>query len=244
MRQEKYTAFITSVIIHILLLFLLTYSASKSTITPHKILAKAPAQTTAIKSFLYVKPKKTTQRRDNSTTQNTPVENKQSHAAKASKAKPIPVKSEINEKDTTLPQRNKAVQTASKEGTRKPTVSKYSSLKSLSHLKAKLDKQNRELAFKEATQYRSASIMHASQIPVPATKVALTIEQERRLNTSSSHFSSITKNGDGTCTIHREQMLGSPVAASTSVFSCGENDFDRSFRLHMEKVQSKLPTYK
>jgi hypothetical protein len=75
---------------------------------------------------------------------------------------------------------------------------------------------------------------------VPKPIVPLTIDQQKKLNTSSSHVGSITKNDNGTCTIQREQILGSPIEATTSYFGCGESKFDKSFREHMKKVQTKL----
>ena len=82
--------------------------------------------------------------------------------------------------------------------------------------------------------------MDGEPFPVPKTLVPLTADQQHKLNTSTSHVGSITKNDNGTCTIQREQILGSPVAATTSYFSCGESKFDKSFREHMQKVQAKL----
>ncbi|MCI2284787.1 hypothetical protein L3081_17055 [Colwellia sp. MSW7] len=90
-------------------------------------------------------------------------------------------------------------------------------------------------------QFRSPSIMHGAQIPVPHSSQQLTLEQVHEKNTlKMSGDISITKNDNGTCIIEREQFLGSPVEGSTSVFSCGESQFDKSFREHMRKVQNKI----
>ena len=118
----------------------------------------------------------------------------------------------------------------------------FSSYDRLSRLRQKLDKQQSEQAFAELTQKRSTSIMDGEPFPVPKTIVPLTVEQQHKLTTSTSHVGSITKNDDGTCTIYREQMLGSPVQATTSSFACGESTFDKSFREHMKKVQAKFNT--
>jgi len=111
---------------------------------------------------------------------------------------------------------------------------------SLSRLRNSIDQQLVNDAFDEHTQVRSASIMHGKQIPVPHSDVKLTDEEEQKKNTKESHTESITKNDNGTCTIVREQILGSPVEASVSQFSCGESKFNKSFREHMQKVQAKL----
>lgn len=108
--------------------------------------------------------------------------------------------------------------------------SSFSSYDRLSRLRKKLDHQQRDQAFVELTQKRSTSIMDGEPLPVPKTLVPLTVDQQHKLNTSSSHVGSMTKNDNGTCTIYREKTLGSPVEATTSSFACGENKFDKSFR--------------
>lgn len=115
---------------------------------------------------------------------------------------------------------------------------------SLARLRNNINQQLADDAFKEHNQVRSASVMHADQIPVPHSEIKLTEEEKYKKNTKSTHAESITKNDDGTCTIVREQILGSPVEASVSGFSCGESKFDKSFREHMEKVNKKFVTYK
>lgn len=119
-----------------------------------------------------------------------------------------------------------------------------SSHRSLANLRNTINQQLAEDTFKEHTQVRSASVMHADQIPVPHSTVPLTVEEKHEKTTSKSHTQSITKNDNGTCTIVREQILGSPVEASVSSFSCGESKFDKSFREHMKKVNEKFVTYK
>ena len=243
MLKEKYSAIIFSVIIHLLLLLVLIYSAKKlpSTVKPNKI------KPTAIKSFLYVKPKKPT-------TISTPTIDKTTTQVSTAKADPKVSNPKVAEKvkakqpstEKALPPNKSLTNTnkklkASDTKVQIPSKKKFSSFEHLSRLKNKLDQQNRVQAFNEETKHRSVSSMHEPLPLVPKTIVPLTRDQQKELNTSTSHVSSITKNKNGTCTIHREQILGSPVEATTSMFACGEDDFDRSFRLHMQKVQSKLP---
>jgi hypothetical protein len=127
--------------------------------------------------------------------------------------------------------------------TLKPTVkSGFSSYDRLTRLKNKIQKQQQEQAFNEATKQRSVSIMDAKPLLVPRTMVPLTREQQYQKNTSTSHVGSITKHDNGTCTIHREQILGSPVEATTSSFACGESKFDKHFKEHMQKVKNTFKT--
>jgi len=145
--------------------------------------------------------------------------------------KTLPTQVTNTVKSETVTTKNKVL------GASRSSVSSYDRL---SRLRQKLDNQQREQAFTELTQQRSASVMDGEPFPVPKTIVPLTVEQRQKLNTSSSHVGSITKNDNGTCTIYREQVLGSPVHATTASFACGESKFDKSFREHMEKVQAKL----
>ena len=90
-------------------------------------------------------------------------------------------------------------------------------------------------------QFRSPSVMHGEQIPVPHSQYKLTPEQERESKTTRmSDDISITKYDNGICTIERKQFLGSPIEGSISAFACGESKFDKSFREHMKKVQEKI----
>jgi hypothetical protein len=83
--------------------------------------------------------------------------------------------------------------------------------------------------------------MHGKQIPVPHSIQNLTPAQEKEKNTiRMSDNISITRLGNGYCTIERKQFNGSPVPASSSGFACGESDFDKSFKAHMKKVNDKI----
>ena len=139
---------------------------------------------------------------------------------------------------------DKQLPALSKNNSQQKPLTNFSSYDRLSRLRKNIESQQRQQAFGELTQKRSASNMDGEQFPVPKTIVPLTAEQQYILNTSTSHVGSITKNNNGTCTIYREQVLGSPVEATTSYFACGESDFDKSFREHMQKVQAKLSATK
>lgn len=253
MLKGPYTAIVISVILHLLVLFALIYSATEQP----KIIKRVKPKSTSIKSFLYSAPKKI-KNKNNLPTKNTEakeplqkVEQKQAapkktvHNERSNVAATILVIKRPNKTVTkTLPTqvtntvKSETVTTKNKVlGASRSSVSSYDRL---SRLRQKLDNQQREQAFTELTQQRSASVMDGEPFPVPKTIVPLTVEQRQKLNTSSSHVGSITKNDNGTCTIYREQVLGSPVHATTASFACGESKFDKSFREHMEKVQAKL----
>lgn len=259
MLKGSYTAIIASVIVHILLLLALIFSS----INAPEVIKQEKTKVSAIKSFLYKAPKKAPQKsleKLNKTDQ-LAIKSTEKIVQQAEQTKPVPAKeiknlkqSEISpppirekEKAPSGKLTEKPLTPASKKSTTAITKqnkgtakASFSSYDRLSRLRENLNNQRRNDAFAELTQQRSASIMDGEQIPVPETIVPLTREQKYKQNTSKSHVSSITKNDNGTCTIHREQILGSPVLASTSYFGCGESKFDKSFREHMQKVKAKL----
>jgi len=258
--KGSYTTIIISVLLHLLLLITLTYGSTPAT----KVIKQDKPKVTSIKSFLYSAPKKAAPKKvpdKQAPIKKTPVKKiiaETKPLQKSETKKTAPQKKVINKIITkTLPktitnpittsppaQVTNAVKSDTVTNTNKvPSTSRgtFSSYDRLSRLRKQLNNQQRDQAFAELTQKRSASSMDAAPFPVPKTLVPLTEEQKYKLNTSKSHVGSITKNDNGTCTIHREQILGSPVQATTSYFACGESKFDKSFREHMQKVQAKLP---
>ncbi len=249
--KGSYTAIFASVIVHVLLLIALILASDKKTKLPKQDKAKAHT----IKSFLYKAPKKVTPKLvtpKKATTDKVvaevkpstkPIEKQQAVSTPVivhKKPSKQPDKASSKKQQTQI---TNAVKSDTNTTTNKvPGTSRgnFSSYDSLSRLRKKLDSQQRDNAFAELTQKRSASAMDGEQFPVPKTIVPLTTEQEYKKNTSTSHVGSITKNDDGTCTIYRAQVLGSPVEATTSRFACGESKFDKNFREHMQKVKAKL----
>ncbi len=249
MLKGPYTAIIVSVLVHLLLLIALVYSSKN----PPTVIKKEKVKSTAIKSFLYTAPKKIAAKKVE--LKKTPpkkiIEKKIVKSSQSqSIAKTIPVKPVVKLTPTVNPA-TKAKSSQVTNAVKSETVTTknkvsgesrggFSSYDRLSRLRNKLKNQQRDQAFEELTQQRSVSIMDGDPLPVPKAIIGLTREQEYKKNTSKSHVGSITKNDNGTCTIHREQILGSPVEATTSSFACGESKFDKSFREHMQKVQAKL----
>jgi hypothetical protein len=249
--KGPYTAITVSVLVHLLLLIALVYSSNK----PPTVIKEEKVKSTAIKSFLYTAPKKIAAKKVE--LKKTPpqkiIKNKPATSPQPQKiVKEIPVKpvtktattpavkpaTRIKPSQVTNAVKSETVTTKNKVSGK--SRGGFSSYDRLSRLRNKLNNQQRDNAFAELTQRRSASIMDGEPFPVPKTTVPLTLEQQYEKNTSKSHVGSITKNDNGTCTIHREQILGSPVEATTSSFACGESKFDKSFREHMQKVQVKL----
>lgn len=239
MIKGSYTAIVISVLLHVLVLLALIYSANKQP----KTLKQDKTKFTSIKSFLYTAPKITKAKK-------VPLKKiivikdfAEKVVAEIKPAKKTAAKKVVAEKLASEQKSSKQAAAKSPETKNKvPGVSQgsFSSYDRLSRLRTKLDRQQRQQAFAELTQKRSDSIMHGEPFPVPKSFVPLTTEQKYKQNTSTSHVGSITKNDNGTCTIYREQMLGSPVEATTASFACGESKFDKSFREHMQKVQVKL----
>jgi membrane protein involved in colicin uptake len=250
------TAILLSIFLHILLLAALIYSSINA---PKKI-QQTEQKFTTIKSFLYKKPKKII---DKTLPRLNKAEHKAVMTAEPIKPASAPTKTQkpfvkdvqiaikkpaIKPKQpirkTAQMQQSHIAAKAKKTAIKAAKKASFSSYDSLSRLRSSVEKKQREQAFNEIIQQRSVSIMDAAQLPVPHTTVPLTSEQKYQKNTSTSHVGTITKNDNGTCTIHRQQILGSPVEATTSTFACGESKFDKNFREHMQKVQAKLPIKK
>ncbi len=257
MLNGRYTIFFISALFHALLVVILFVMP----VNQIKELEKTPVK--AIKSYLYKKPlplKKAQKILP-------PIEiiQKEADAQKAVPSKALPRKTEIsNQKKSQDKNKNKEKKTTKNEekplatlkptAVKKPSVAKtvkdkkspvinatFSAHSQLNKLQATIQKQMIEQDFQQRQQHQSASIMHAQQAPVNHSVTHLTLEQEKEKNTKRmSDNISITKNDNGTCTINREQFLGSPVPGSSSSFFCGESKFDKSFREHMKKVQDKL----
>ena len=266
MIKGSYTAIIISVLLHVILLLALIYSSTKTELKIN--LEKAKSQ--PIRSFLYKAPKKTAAQPSAKKTIEPSAEiNEVAIPQQVSKKQTVktakinktltstqkdltaeveePIKSSIRSNNTdtdTETNTNNQLPASSKNNSQQKPLTNFSSYDRLSRLRKNIESQQRQQAFGELTQKRSASSMDGEQFPVPKTIVPLTAEQQYILNTSTSHVGSITKNDNGTCTIYREQVLGSPVEATTSNFACGESNFDKSFREHMQKVQAKLSATK
>jgi hypothetical protein len=235
-------------LLHLLLLTALRYGSIN---TPKKI-KQTTQKITAIKSFLYQKPIKnalnTTPTLNNpvleAATTASPIKNPNSsmseHKAPTNDKQKVIKKSAVEPINPII--RNAQAQANSiASNTFKPLVkASFSSYEHLSRLREQLQKQQREQAFNQVIQQRSVSLIDGDPLPVPHTIVPLTREQQYQKNTSTSHVGAITKHDNGTCTIHRQQVLGSPVEASTSSFACGESKFDNNFKKHMQKVKNKL----
>lgn len=221
---------IISVILHILLILALIYSSIES---PTALKATQQIQRPAIQSFLYIKPQK-------------PIKKVASSISKPKQSsQPIKRNNKLEKQHSLATTQTKTVaKQTDKTSTVQVKTQHFSAYGQLSQLRKKLDMQNRNQAFNESTKHRGLSIMHENPEAVPKTLVPLTQDQEKKLNTSRTHMSSITKNDDGTCTIQREKMLGIPVRATTAYFGCGESKYDKNFRRHMKEVTNKLRSNK
>lgn len=242
----SHTPIIFSIVVHLLLSLALIYSST----TPKQAIKIKKPYAVPIKSFLYTLPKVITQKSrliksglKKESTQKAPKQaTKVQDQIKTLLATPKLNRSTKSAVKPLAKITHSAISTLNKIPIKNKSMKKnsFSSFDHLSRLRKKLDNKQRDQAFTELTQKRSVSIMHADPFPVPKTIVPLTQDQKYKLNTSSSHVGSITKHDNGTCTIHREQILGSPVEAITSSFACGESKFDKRFRQHMAKVQATL----
>ena len=249
-------------IVHLLLLLVLIFASKKVS----KVIKQDKPKTNVIKSFLYAPPPKSIPKKvitdkvvaeikptEKSITQEKPPKKVSSKQGLTSKKSNIVLPKETTKSMNTLPKKSvsevseiqvtnavKSDSITTKNKENGASKGNFSSYDRLSKLREKLANQQREQAFSDLTQQRTVSAMDGEQLPVPKSITPLTREEKYQQNTQKSHVGTITKNDNGTCTIYRAQILGSPVEATTSSFACGESKFDKSFREHMQKVQAKL----
>lgn len=238
--KKHYVSIIVSVLVHLLLAFLLFFIAEKQQITQEKVTKKA------IKSYLYKMPAKRTEIKPIKEEvnvkeklvelkQDLPKEIQVETQIKIEK-KQSEVKPEISSTSATP-----ATQVKSPSNEQKPAQANFSAYKQLDSLRNSINEKIMAQELSELQKFRSPSVMHGEQIPVPHSNMQLTPEQDlEKKTTKMSNDISITKYDNGICTIEREQFLGSPVEGSSSAFSCGESQFDKNFREHMKKVQEKI----
>ena len=219
-----------SVLVHVILALLLFFIAEKQQPRQLEITQKA------IKSYLYKMPARPV---NSVVVKQVPEEVKVKEQLKIEKKPEAlePKKVSTGASSTvSLPSKPKASTTA--KGSIQASFSAY---KQLDTLRSSINERMMAKELSELQQFRSPSVMHGEQIPVPHSDIQLTPEQEREKRTTKiSNDIAITKYDNGICTIEREQFLGSPVEGSSSAFSCGESKFDKSFREHMKKVRDKL----
>lgn len=121
------------------------------------------------------------------------------------------------------------------------TITNISPQEMIGNLRKSINKNIAEQEVNYQQQFRSASVMHKQQNPVPSSPIQLTAEQKRQKNTMRmSEAISITKLDNGYCIIERGKQLGIDIPPSASMFPCGESNFDKSFREHMERVRRKI----
>jgi len=227
-----------SVLVHVILALLLFFIAEKQQPRQLEITQKA------IKSYLYKMPARPV---NSVVVKQVPEEikvkdknkNKEKEKVKIEKKlevlEPKKIATEISS-TVSLPSKPKASTTA-----KESMQASFSAYKQLDTLRSSINERMMAKELSELQQFRSPSVMHGEQIPVPHSDIQLTPEQEREKRTTKiSNDIAITKYDNGICTIEREQFLGSPVEGSSSAFSCGESKFDKSFREHMKKVRDKL----
>ncbi|PCH95479.1 MAG: hypothetical protein COB83_08615 [Gammaproteobacteria bacterium] len=247
--KKHYRTILASVLVHIVMLILLFSIAEKQQPKEMKIIPKA------IKSYLYKMPTKLVREQPVIAQ---PVIVKEEVKSVLIEEKSIEKIVDVKQDKLITPQekvqqtvaQNKAVKAATTpeslstkttSQTPAPVQATFSAYQQLDNLRKSINEKIMSQELTQLQQFRSPSVMHGEQIPVPHSNKQLTPEQTREKNTTKmSNEISITKHDNGTCTITREQFLGSPVPGSSSGFACGESKFDKSFRAHMKKVQAKL----
>lgn len=244
--HRNYVSIAISILVHLLLACLLYIIAEKEQIKPERSVKKA------IKSYLYFMPTKNMPTKEVELSSEAQEIKIRDNLATL-KQKP-PFNAEIKtaeiktaENSSTVKPKKSIQPTAAipqvkpKPKSQNPTQASFSVYKQLNNLRNTINEQAMLQELTELQQFRSPSVMHGEQASVPHSFAQLTPEQERKKNTTKmSNDISITKYEDGSCTIDREQFLGSPVEGSSSAFACGESKFDKSFREHMKKVQEKI----
>lgn len=247
--KKQIIVFFTSILAHILLVIALWFAAKDTAISKTKFMQSLPEVKT-IKSYLYAKPvvkkpKTITTIQAPEITQAKDLEKaeptQKSITAKPTIKKAVAAEAETNIETAVNNIKNASANQTSKEKTPTPTKQRtFSAYGQLSKLRDSINKSIMQKELDDKNGTRTLSGMTPNPFPVPHSTIQLTPEQIKEKNTSNFGGGTITKVGDGLCTIEREQMLGSPVEASVSAFACGESDFDKSFRAHMKKINKKI----
>jgi len=232
--KRAYLAILVSIVVHLLLALLLFSISEKQQPKQVEITKKA------IKSYLYKRPSKPVIAEvvvDKQILEEPEVKEEIKVEEKPEVVKPNKV---AKNDSSTVVESSESKFTSSKK-IQKPIQATFSAYKQLSSLRNSINEKMMADELSDLQQFRSPSVMHGEQIPVPHSTEQLTPEQEREKKTTRiSDDISITKYDNGICTIEREQFLGSPVEGSSSAFACGESQFDKGFREHMKEVRDKI----
>lgn len=258
MQNGTYTAVISSLAIHSLILFIILVTAKNQQLSVPEI------EKIAIKSFLYYAPKNTPQV-PISTTENSQAEKENdpiiaepslspkdneavaSKGVQAAEDMPEKIEKTLSDKDgsvvTTaidLPKATATMPQPSPEPA--PTKRKLDSFTQLQRLRNKLNQNSSTSTHNPNQNYQPASIFNNNIKSVPHSSPVKDEEQERAKNTKDMGAGiAITKLDDGTCSVTQDMTAyGLSEGSSTQYFSCGESKFDKSFREHMKKVKAKL----
>jgi len=124
----------------------------------------------------------------------------------------------------------------------KPTNRKLDSFTQLQKLRSTLNKNSLQNTDNPYQSYQPPSVFNTNSTSVPHSIPIKDEEKEREKNTKNMGAGiAITKGDDGRCSVTQDlSAYGLSEGSSTQFFSCGESKFDKSFREHMKKVNSKL----
>jgi hypothetical protein len=223
-----------SILVHAFIFSLLFFVAEEQ--PPKQI--KSPPK--AIKSYLYKSPPKPIVI-EPKVVEKAPEEVKVKEKLKIEKKPVVPQSTKAPKDKSSIAPLTSDPDPSMNTNIQEPVQATFSAYKQLNSLRNSINKKIMTDELSSLQQFRSPSVMHGDQIPVPHSTQQLTTEQEREKNTTKmSDDISITKYDNGLCTIERKQFLGSPVEGSTAAFLCGESKFDKGFREHMKKVRDKI----
>ncbi len=232
-QKKNSLAIFVSIVVHLLLAFLFFFISENQQVKEVKTPKKA------IKSYLYKRPAQPTVKQVIREEERAVVLKQENYVQAVMKKAEKQKTTELSKIQTSVTSTT-SLSVKSKTEIRKPVQATFSAYKQLDRLRNSINEKIIAQELSERQQFRSPSVMHGEQIPVPHSNKQLTSEQEREKKvTRMSNDISITKYDNGVCTIEREQFLGSPIEGSSSAFACGESKFDKSFREHMKKVQEK-----
>lgn len=239
MIHGRYQAITASVVIHLLLAAILLYTSNKEAAKP------TANNVTQIKSYLY-KPAPPVKKTLTTTVNIKELENETitTPPLPAAKQAVLPENKTQAVEGLTSPSqpnwKNKTVITNANN--HKSIGIKERALKQLDALNNQITQQviSNELA--EHFRHKSPSVMHGTPAAAPKSVVPLSREQKHNKATQKLDGSlAITKGDNGHCTIEEDlSKVGIEGVKAYSSFNCGESKFDKSFRLHMEKIRKKI----
>lgn len=232
MLNGRYFSFLLSIVIHLVLLlvlFSLPYKAPQISTAKKK---------TALKSYLYHKPKPISIKqvaiiKENKQKTNKPKLKEQTINKKPSLIKKIATATKVEKKQQKF---SKTQVTSAK------TVKKIDAIEQLANFKSQLNRQILQEEFSKYKRPQNLSAMGVLPKPVPHVKIIEDdIIKKEKSTTNYASDIAIIKLDDGRCILKQDlSTVGMVGITAVSGFNCGRTKMEKAFSAHMDKVLYKM----